>query len=100
VSDYGESSAGCGAPDFELDPDDIDDYTFNLAPYLDGDTISTVSFVLPDGLTEESSSNTDTTATIFLSGAQCGRLYRVTCRYTTTGGRTRDRTIRMLGKEQ
>lgn len=100
-NDYGGAfSNGCGMPDFELDPDSTDDYTFNLAPELDGDTISVAHFVLPDGLTAVSSSNTSTTATVFLSGAECGRLYRVTCRYTTVGLRTRDRTIRVLGKEQ
>jgi hypothetical protein len=59
-----------------------------------------VDFLLPDGLTEVSSSNTTTTATIFVSGAECGRTYRITCRYTTAGGRTRDKTIRVIGREQ
>jgi hypothetical protein len=100
TDDYGSYSGSCAAPDFELDPDATDDYTFALAPELDGDTIDTVTFLLPDGLTEVSSSNTDTTATIFLTGAECGVTYRVTCHYTTTGGRTRDKTIRVVGRSQ
>lgn len=100
MSDYGDIVEPCGAPDFELDPDATEDFTFNLAPELDGDTVSSVDFLLPDGLTEESSSNTTTTATIFVSGAQRGRVYRITCRYTTAGGRTRDKTIRVIGREQ
>lgn len=100
MSDYGNTDSFCGTPDFEIDPDATDDFEFNLAPHLDGDTISTVDFLLPDGLTEVSSSNTDTTATIFVSGAECGRIYRITCRYTTAGGRTRDKTIRVIGREQ
>jgi hypothetical protein len=98
--DYGESSGACPPPDFEIDPDAEEDFEFNLATDLDGDTIATVAWVLPDGLTEESSSNTDTTATIFVSGAQCGRTYRITCRYTTAGGRSRDKTIRVIGRSQ
>jgi hypothetical protein len=98
--DYGSYSGSCGAPDYEIDPDGTEDYPFNLAADLDGDTISTVDFLLPDGLTEVSSSNTTTTATIFVSGAECGRTYRITCRYTTAGGRTRDKTIRVIGREQ
>lgn len=100
TSDYGSVLTPCPAPDFELDPDATEDYVFQLAPELDGDTIATAVFVLPDGLTEESSSNTSTTATIFVSGAQCGRTYRITCRYTTAGGRTRDNTIRVIGREK
>lgn len=98
--DYGDYVSSCGPPDFEIDPDSTEDFEFNLAPYLDGDTISTVNFILPDGLTKVSSSNTTTTATIFVSGADCGRTYRITCRYTTAGGRTRDKTIRVIGREQ
>lgn len=100
MSDYGNTDSSCGTPDFEIDPDATEDFGFNLAPHLDGDTISTVEFMLPDGLTEVSSSNTTTTASIFVSGAQCGRIYRITCRYTTAGGRTRDKTIRVIGREQ
>lgn len=99
MSDYGDTDS-CGTPDFEIDPDATEDFGFNLAPELDGDTIDTVSFLLPDGLTEVSSSNDTTSATIFVSGAQCGRIYRITCRYTTAGGRTRDKTIRVIGREQ
>lgn len=96
--DYGSYVNGSCAPDFELDPDATEDFQFNFAGELDGDTIATVDFLLPDGLTEESSSNTDTTATIFVSGAACGVVYRITCRYTTAGGRTRDKTIRVIGR--
>lgn len=99
TSDYGSVLTPCPAPDFELDPDSTDDFVFQLAPELDGDTISSVSFVLPDGLTSVSTSNTTTTATIFLRGATCGVTYRVTCRYITAGGRTRDKTIRVLGRD-
>jgi hypothetical protein len=96
--DYGSYVNGSCPPDYEIDPDDTDSFEFMLAADLDGDTIDTVTWVLPDGLTEVSSSNTDTTATIFVSGAECGVTYRITCRYTTDGGRQRDKTIRVIGR--
>lgn len=100
TDDYGSYVNGSGPADYELDPDATEDFTFNLAAELDGDTIASVDFVLPDGLTEVSSSNTTLTATVFLTDAECGVTYRVTCRYTTAGGRTRDKTIRVIGRSQ
>ncbi len=100
MSDYGSYSGACGPVDAEIDPDATDDFEFNFAGDLDGDTIATVEFLLPDGLVQEDVSNNDTTATIFVSGAQCGRTYRITCRYTTAGGRSRDKTIRVIGRQQ
>ncbi len=99
MSDYEESPDSC-QPDLEIDPDDTDSFEFNLAAELDGDTIDSFDIVLPDGLTEESSSNTDTTVTVMLSGARCGETYRVTCRYTTASGRQRDKTMRLIGRPQ
>lgn len=93
-------SASTCQPDMEVDPDGITDVPFNWAPRLEGETILTSTFLLPDGLTEESSSNTDTTATIFVSGAVCGTLYRITNRITDTGGRSWDKTYRVIGREQ
>lgn len=100
MSDYGSRSYACGQPDFELDPDSTDEFEFDLTPDLDGDTISTVTFVLPDGLTQVSSSNTDKTATIFVTGAARCALYRIICRYTTANGITRDKTLRVIGRDQ
>lgn len=100
TDDYGSSSSSCGAPDYEKDPDSTLDFAINWSPILDGDTIATSSFLLPDGLTEVSSSNTTTTATIFVSGGSACRTYRITNRVTTAGGRTWDRTIRVRVKEQ
>lgn len=87
-----------GQPDIEKDPDSTTDIPFNWALDLNGDTISTSSFVLPDGLTSVSTSSTTTTATIFVSGGSEGRVYRVTNRIVTAGGRTWDWTKRVLVK--
>ena len=72
------------------------DFLINWKPELEGDVIEESEFLLPDGLTEVSSSSTDTTATIFVSGGSCGCTYRITNRIETLGGRTRDRTIYVL----
>lgn len=93
--DYGDYAGGF-SPDVVKDPDSTEDYQFNWAPKLDGDTIIASTFLLPDGLTSVSTSNTTTTATIFVSGGSQGRVYRITNRVTTAGGRTWDRTMRVL----
>lgn len=99
MTDYGMAALS-GRIDQEKDPDATVDYEFLWAPSLDGDTISASDFLLPDGMTEVSSSNTDTTATVFVSGGSCGAIYRLTNRIVTAGGRTLDKTIRVRITEQ
>lgn len=96
TTDYGSCSTLRRQPDFTKDPDDTLDFPFNWKPELYGDTIATSDFLLPDGLTEVSSSNTTSTATIFVSGGTSGVIYRITNRIITVGGRTRDKTIFVL----
>jgi hypothetical protein len=95
MSDYGSSSCCDGAQIIfdEKDPDATLDYQFNWAPYLEDDEIATSAFLLPDGLTEVSSQNTATAATIFVSGGNPCGIYRITNRITTAAGRAQDRTI-------
>ena len=81
MTDYGMSDGEPYAPDFIKDPDETSDYEFNWKPELDGDTISTSAFSLPDGMTSVSTSNTTTTATIFVSGGSEGRIYRIRNRF-------------------
>lgn len=80
---------------FEKDPDAVLDYQINWAVWLDGDTIVTSDWVLPadTDIVEDDSSNTTTTATIWLSAGTAGQRYPITNRITTAGGRTDDRTI-------
>lgn len=85
---------------FEIDPDETVDYAFDWNAALeDGETISTSSFVLPDGLTQVSAAAGTTRTAIFVSGASCGRIYRITNRVTTSGGRTFDQTICLKARE-
>lgn len=94
MTDYG-LTASDGQPDFVKDPNSVEDYQFNWVGELNGDTISTSSFLLPDGLTQVSASNTDSTATVFVSGGSNGQMYRITNRVVTAGGRTYDSTYRV-----
>ncbi len=95
---YGLWLNGSG-PDFTLDPDATDHFDFNWAADLQDDTIDTYEIVLLDGLTQVSLTRTGNHVRVFLSGAVDGRVYRVTNRITTDGGRTLDKTIRILGQD-
>ena len=82
------------------DPDAPLDYLFDWTPYLSdiSDTIASVSWVLHSSLTEVSSAFDATHATVWVSGGVAPALpaanaIPVTCRITTAGGRTDDRTI-------
>lgn len=98
--DYGSPIERCGSPNYEKDPNSIEDYTFNWAPQINEDSILLSEFLLPDGLTNEGESNTNTQGTIRVSGGQSGRTYRITHRITTLTGLRFDQTIRILVREQ
>lgn len=100
MSDYGITCEPVIA-DYIKDPESTTDFpgAFNWAVQLNGDTISSSTFSLPDGLTSVSTSNTDTAANIFVSGGSPGGVYRITNRIVTDGGRTWDKTIYVLVQE-
>lgn len=83
---------------FKKDPTATLDYTFDwtawLLPILD--TITSVVWVLDPSLTKVSSSNSATTATAFVSGGVAGTKVLLTCRITTAGGRTDDRSVTLI----
>jgi hypothetical protein len=81
-------------PEIKHDPNAVLDYTIDWSDWLpSGDTILSSSWSVPAGLTEDSSSNTSTTATVWISGGTAGTNYRITNHITTTEGRQDDRTI-------
>jgi hypothetical protein len=84
-----------GKAKIKKDPNATLDYSFNWAPWLAivTDTIASVTWVKSVGLTIVSQSFTGTSATAFISGGVLGALESLTCRITTAGGRTEDRTI-------
>lgn len=77
----------------DKDPDEVLDYRIDWSGRLDGDTISASTWVVPIGITQDSASNTTTSATIWLSGGTSGEQYTLTNRVTTNGGRTLEQKI-------
>lgn len=79
---------------FIKDPDADLDWQFNWADWLaDGETISSATFTVDDGLTVTSTGHDDTVATVWLSGGTAGSVYRVTSHVVTSAARTDDRSI-------
>ena len=64
------------------------DYIEDWSDWLGSDTISTSVWSVPSGITEDSESETTTTATIWISGGTNNSNYVVTNTITTAGGRT------------
>lgn len=76
------------------DPDATLSYTVDWSDWLvGGDTISSVAWDVPTGITEDSTSETTTTATITLSGGSANADYDVGCKITTAAGLIDERTI-------
>ena len=92
-------------PTYTKDPDAVLDYKFDwkcdsngrgITDWLDTtETISSAVFTASTGLTVDSSSVTDTntSATVWLSGGTAGTSYTVACKIVTSAGRTDERTI-------
>lgn len=80
---------------FKKDPNAVLDYSFDWSAYLTPltDTIASVTWVVTSGLTTSAPTNTTTTATVFVSGGVVGETEKLTCRITTAGGRTDDRSV-------
>lgn len=86
----------------EKNPTSTLDYVLDFESTLaaSGDTLSTVSWEVPFGLTVALTSNTATKAVIWLSGGvyspEVTTQYVVTCTYTTTAGRADARQFSVL----
>jgi predicted Abi (CAAX) family protease len=83
------------------DPDATLDYVWDWTAWLtDDETIATVEWIVPDGITQGDTSNTTTTATTWFSGGTVGDSYPITCRITTDQGRIDDRTKTLRIKDR
>jgi len=79
---------------FEKDPSAVLDFTLDWSSWLaSGETISTSTWTVPTGLTKDSSSNTATATTVWLSGGTAGQFYPYVNRIVTSQARTDERTI-------
>ena len=81
---------------FTKDPDATLDYEVDWTDWLNGDTITASAFTVPTGITLVTQLRTDSKAVVWLSGGTVGSKYDVVNRITTAGGRTDDRTIRIV----
>ena len=86
------------------DPNAVLDYGFDWTDWLSGDTISTSTWVVEPGPTGPptmvSPSNTDTSASVWLSGGTVGLDYLLRNRIVTVGVRTEDRTMLIRIRER
>lgn len=86
---------------FIKDPDSTLDYTVDWTQWMSsGDTIASVTWTVPSGITQVTSTNTSTKAIVWLSGGTVGQSYQVRCRIVTVGGRTDDRTITIIVRQK
>lgn len=85
---------------FFKDPDSTLDYIVAWSQWLGTDTIVSVEWTVPAGLTQESATATTTAATVWLSGGTAGEDYTVGCRITTTAGRIDERSIVIQCRER
>lgn len=87
----------------DKDPADVLDYSIDWSAQLalptEPDTIESVTWTVPSGLTKESQSHAEGIATAWLSGGVSGREYLVACRIVTAGGRTLERSARLLVRD-
>lgn len=80
--------------DHKKDPDAKLDWIFDWNLWLgEFEIITDAQFIVDPGITVETESNTQKTATVWLSGGTEGQVYKVTCRITTSEGRTDDRSF-------
>jgi hypothetical protein len=75
------------------DPDEVLDYQIDWSARLAGDTISSSSWIVPDGITKNRDSATDTSTTVWLSGGTEGAALSLTNRIVTAGGRMMDQSV-------
>lgn len=87
---------------FIKDPDARLDYTRDWSDWLAlvDDTIESSEWIVPEGITGNDMSHTDTSTTIWLQGGATGQKYDVTNRIVTAGGRTDDRTFTVQIRER
>ena len=82
-------------PTIDKDPNAVLDYSFDWTAWLAplADSIESVEFVLQSPLTKTGDSFTPNEAVVWVGGGTVGATFSVTCRITTTQGRTDDRTV-------
>lgn len=88
-------------PVYVKDPDAILDYGFDWTDWLaTAETISSITWTVPTGITKTSEEQTTKIATVWLSGGTAGSNYSVACKIVTSGNRTDERTMTIRVKNR
>lgn len=83
------------------DPDSVIDYGVDWSRWLrDGETISTSTWLVEDGLTIEREAFSDTITTVVLSGGTVNTQYTITNRVVTSFGAIDDRSMKIKCREK
>jgi len=85
---------------FEKDPQATLDFAVDWTDWLESDTISTGTWIVPSGIVKVSSSYTTVKDTVFLASGTVDNTYAVINRITTANGKKNDQTIYILVKDQ
>ena len=85
---------------FVKDPDAVLDYKMDWSDWLGEDTISASSWAVDNAnITIDSDTHTTTDTTVWLSGGEAKKSYRVTNSIETAAGRKNDRSFTIICKE-
>lgn len=83
------------------DPGDNIDYVADWTRFLDdGETLSSSSWIVQEGISVSSTHLNSPFATVWLRGGDAGVTYRITNRVITSGGRTAERSMNVRCFEQ
>ena len=85
---------------FCKDRGEVLDYKVDWSNWLSSETISSSSWTVSDGITVDSSTNTTTDATVWLSGGTRGGFYTVVNTIVTSAARTAARGFRIQLNER
>jgi hypothetical protein len=85
----------------DIDPDARKDFTFDFSDFVSEDVvISEHEIITTDGVVVDTSTNSDTEVTFWVSGVQNGAIETVTVRVTLSTGLTDDYSLNFRGKQQ
>ncbi len=82
------------------DPDSTLDYGFDWAAWLGTDTIIASTWFSDAGLTLTGGAFDATKTTVWVAGGEEGVVYRLINRITTSQGRTDEKTLRLLVRDE
>lgn len=78
-------------------PESYLDYADEFADWIPaGDSIASVVWSVPAGITASAPSHTTTKAIVWLSGFVLNNTYKISCKITTTAGRIIPRVFRLV----